>query len=207
MIREKISARQLQRYYEETEGELSLSVDVSDQRFSLTHEFEACDTRWRLDMHGTEFDTIGFNLTNLSTESMRTKYEIVVKNQSNGDDHKWKDPDGLLIFSPLGTVDDTWGNDDVITFRILNTVTGLKVKNISIFLLRISIFNTVDEVNEKRRHDLRLPADGKMGAGRKKGSYREEFIQQDALVSTRLDKFGSGHLSMDAAHRDEDQGY
>lgn len=189
MTHERISAKQLKRYYEETEGQLLLSADVSDRDFHLTHEFEACDTTWNIELHGTEFDTIGFNLTNLSSEPMRTKYEVIVKNQSTGDDHNWRDPDGLLIFSPHGTVDDTWGTDEIISYRTLTTVTGLCVKNIAKILVKISIFNTTEEVNEKRRHDLRLPMEAKIDSLLQKGSYKQEFIQQDMLISRRLSSF------------------
>lgn len=191
MIREKISDRQLLRYYEKTEDVFPVSVNVSNPEFTHTVEFEACDSKWRVELQGTDFGTIGLNLTNLSSHPVRTKYEIVVKNQSTGDDHKWKDPDGLIVFSPFETVDDTWGTDDVISFRTLDNVTGLRVKDMAKFLVKISVFNTVDEVNEKRRHDLRIPPDANIAKLTKKGSYRAEFSQQDTLVSNRLQDLSS----------------
>jgi hypothetical protein len=203
MIREKLSIKQLKRM-EETEGEVLLKVDVSDPNFSVEQEFEACDSNWRIEINGTEFETIGFNLTNLSSEPMRTKYMIVVKNQSStGDDHIWREPDGVLVFSPVGTVDEAWGCDEIISFRTLHTVTGLCVKNIAHFLVKLTIFNTTDEVNAKRKHDLRIPTDAKIKS--LEGTYREEFNQQDMLISRRLTSFDrlddSSHPA-DASYRE-----
>ena len=181
-------AKQLSRM-DQTHEYVEISVVLSDRMFRISKQFDACRMKWSIDLFGTEDETIGFSLTNLSDRSLRTDYKIIIKNQSStGDDHVWRDPDGVIIFSPAGTMDCTWGCEDIISFRRLHTVTGLCVKGIVNFRIDITIFSTIDEMNEMRKNDLTLPEDERISrsAFGFEGYHKMEQRMQDNLITNRL---------------------
>ena len=152
--------------------------------------------------HGCTTLQIGFNLTNLSATLSRTIYTLTIRNQSTGDDYSWSDPDGLVVFTPHGTVDDTWGSEEFISFRTLDTVTGLCVKGLAKLVVKIIVYNTMDEVNEKRRHDLRIP-ETNLGLQRQV-SYKAEFNQQDILINSRLQNGFSSVAMQNSSSKDSE---
>lgn len=197
MASKSLISRQLSRM-DQTYGSTEFRIDVSDQMFHVTIPLELCRMQWSIEIYGTDDNSIGFNLSNMSPQSLRTDYKVVVKNQSStGDDYIWSDPDGVIIFSPVGTVNNTWGTDDLITYKKLHTITGLCVKNTIVLKIEITTFSTVDEMNEIRRHDLTLPEDlpiQKLAHGTE-GFHRKERRMQDNLITNRLITKSLSHSS------------
>lgn len=58
-------------------------------------------------------------LANLSAEEVYASYVITLKNQKGGNDHTWKDPEGIVLFSGKKDGDNAWGCDEYIPLQEL----------------------------------------------------------------------------------------
>jgi hypothetical protein len=141
-------------------------------------------------------ESLGFTISNRSNRTITASYKMIIKNQSNGDNLVFEDPDGVLRFTPRDSPDSTWGCDELLSLHRLHSITGLCVRGIMHLSVEIKRYYTIDEVNEKVKMNTKIPVyrrrvldhhDGSATiASRLPGSKASELARLDDLVSRRL---------------------
>eukprot|EP01036_Dinobryon_divergens_P054259 gene54259-72511_t len=65
---------------------------------------------------------LSFRLVNLSEFAVKASYIVSVINVEPDKTISWSDPEGILTFQPINTGDNSWGPDDLIPLKFLNSV-------------------------------------------------------------------------------------
>lgn len=82
-----------------------------------------CGSMWSLSVYPSGIDEtseyLSVRLVNLSPEEVFASYSISIKNQKGGEDHTWKDPEGIVLFSGKVEGDNAWGCDEFIPLQEL----------------------------------------------------------------------------------------
>jgi hypothetical protein len=78
----------------------------------------ACGTNWCVYVYPNGIDEtsefLSVRLVNLSSEEVYASYSLKLRHQKSGNDHCWKDPEGIVLFSAVEDGDNAWGCDDFI---------------------------------------------------------------------------------------------
>jgi hypothetical protein len=109
----------------ELQGKLSFSMrwplicpHDQEYNFATSTSQTACGTTWCINVYPNGVDEtseyISVKLVNLSSEEVYASYTLCLKNQKGGQDHVWKDPEGIVLFSSVEDGDNAWGCDDFI---------------------------------------------------------------------------------------------
>lgn len=82
-------------------------------------EFFMIGTNWCIEMYpngtydGSEY--VSVYLVNLSNKQLVLQYFLNIPSDCPKHlDYKWTDPEGVIVFQPIGNPDSSWGNEDYI---------------------------------------------------------------------------------------------
>jgi hypothetical protein len=86
--------------------------------------FPVCGSMWSISVYPIGIDETGdflsLRLVNLSEEEVFASYVFSLKNARGGEDHVWKDPEGIVLFSSKQDGDNAWGSDEFIALADLH---------------------------------------------------------------------------------------
>lgn len=129
-----------------------LMVYEAEAVFTLP-KFKMCETWWSLSLSRLSFgDGDGFlsvTLTSLADQTVRAGYSFTIKNQLDGDDYEWEDPEGVLTFSRKSEGNNEWGTSELISVEELENTDGYVVKEK--LIIQVDVF--VHDRHDLNAHD------------------------------------------------------
>jgi hypothetical protein len=116
----------------ELQGKFSFSlrwplICSHDQEYNFVSgpTFTTCGSSWCVSVHPNGIDETGeylsLRLVNLSPDEVFASYTLILKNQKGGADKRWKDPEGIVLFSAKEEGDNSWGCDEFISVQEIYT--------------------------------------------------------------------------------------
>jgi hypothetical protein len=115
----------------ELKGEYSLTLRwplsfglSPGNNFISSPSFTAGGSKWSLVIYPIGIDEtcefISVRLVNQSQGEVYASYNLSIKNKASGEEeYRWKDPEGIVLFSGVGEGDNAWGNDEFVALADL----------------------------------------------------------------------------------------